>query len=91
MVSVLLYVSISYFLSQTYPTFSFYCYIVIMCRAANTIITNLPEMRKTLVDALDMIFTPKQIATQLVLAMALETSMVCCFFAKVDIFCILLY
>ena len=75
------------FSQLTYPTFSFYCYIVMMCRAANTIITNLPEMRKTLVDALDMIFTPKQIASQLVLAMALETSMVCC----LDIFFRILY
>ena len=79
MISVLLYLSISYVLSLTYlPSHS----IVMYGRAANTIITNLPEMRKTLVDALDMIFTPKQIASQLVLAMALETSMVCCFFAK---------
>ena len=44
--------------------------------AANEIIANLPAMRKGLLDALDLVFIPKQIATQLVLAVALETSMV---------------
>ena len=40
------------------------------------IIQHLPEMRKGVVDALDMVFTPKQIATQVVLAVALESSLV---------------
>jgi hypothetical protein len=44
--------------------------------AANEIIANLPAMRKGLLEALDLVFIPKQIATQLVLAVALETSMV---------------
>ena len=35
-------------------------------------------MRKSLLDALDMVFIPKQIAKQIVLAVALESSMVCC-------------
>jgi hypothetical protein len=45
-------------------------------RAANVIINNLPEMKKGLLEALDLVFTPKQIASQFVLAVALETSMV---------------
>jgi hypothetical protein len=45
-------------------------------RAANAIINNLPEMKKSLLEALDLIFIPKQIASQFVLAVALETSMV---------------
>lgn len=43
--------------------------------AANALIKNLPEMKSGLLEALDLIFTPKQIATQLVLAVALESSM----------------
>ena len=45
-------------------------------RAANIIITHLPEMRKGLLDALDMVFIPRQMASQVVLAVALETSLV---------------
>ena len=33
-------------------------------------------MKKGLLEALDLVFTPKQIASQFVLAVALETSMV---------------
>ncbi|KAL3767398.1 hypothetical protein ACHAW5_007658 [Stephanodiscus triporus] len=44
--------------------------------AANFTIKNLPEMRKGLLEALDLVFIPRQIATQVVLAVALETSMV---------------
>ena len=47
-----------------------------MFRAANIIITHLPEMRKGLLDALDMVFIPRQMASQVVLAVALETSLV---------------
>jgi len=43
--------------------------------SANVIINNLPEMKKVLLEALDLIFIPKQMATQVVLAVALETSM----------------
>ena len=46
-------------------------------RAANVTINNLPEMKKGLLEALDLVFIPRQIATQFVLAVALETSMVC--------------
>ncbi len=49
-------------------------------RAANTLITNLPEMRKILLEALDLVFIPKQIASQVVLAVALESSMVCMYY-----------
>lgn len=45
-------------------------------RAADTIIRNLPEMRKAVLDTLQIVFMPKEIATQLVLAIALQTSMV---------------
>jgi hypothetical protein len=45
-------------------------------RAANVVINNLPEMKKGLMEALDLVFTPRQIASQFVLAVALETSMV---------------
>lgn len=44
-------------------------------RAANVLIKHLPEMKTGLLEALDLIFTPKQIATQLALAVALESSM----------------
>lgn len=44
--------------------------------AANVIIQHLPELKKALVDALDLIFIPKQIASQLLLGIALETTMV---------------
>ena len=46
------------------------------CSAANIVIANLPEMKRVLLEALDMVFVPKQIARQFVLAVALETSMV---------------
>mmetsp|Transcript_12200 Transcript_12200/g.21752 ORF Transcript_12200/g.21752 Transcript_12200/m.21752 type:complete len:821 (-) Transcript_12200:15-2477(-) len=49
---------------------------ILINEAANTIINNLPEMRKGLLDALDFVFIPKQIASQFVLAVALETAMV---------------
>jgi hypothetical protein len=39
-------------------------------------INHLPEMKKSLLEALDLVFIPKQIACQLVLAVALETSVV---------------
>jgi hypothetical protein len=44
--------------------------------AANIIIANLPEMKRVLLEALDMVFIPKQVGRQFVLAVALETSMV---------------
>jgi hypothetical protein len=44
--------------------------------AANIIIAHLPEMKRVVLEALDMVFIPKQIASQFVLAVALETSMV---------------
>jgi len=44
--------------------------------AANAAIANLPEMRRVLLEALDAVFLPKQMGSQLVLAVALETSMV---------------
>lgn len=44
--------------------------------AANIIIANLPEMKRVLLEALDMVFIPKEIGRQFVLAVALETSMV---------------
>lgn len=43
--------------------------------AAETILQHLPEMQKVM-DTLDIVFMPKQIASQLVIALALETSMV---------------
>ena len=57
---------------------TFVVFILSFCHhsAANEIIANLPAMRKGLLEALDLVFIPKQIATQLVLAVALETSMV---------------
>jgi hypothetical protein len=45
-------------------------------RAADTIIRNLPEMRKAVLDTLNMVFMPKEIASQVVLAIALQTTMV---------------
>jgi hypothetical protein len=45
-------------------------------RAANVMINHLPEMKKILLEALDLVFIPKQIACQLVLAVALETTVV---------------
>lgn len=44
--------------------------------AVNDFIKHLPEMRKGLLEALDLVFIPKQMATQVVLAVALETSLV---------------
>ncbi|KAL7536063.1 hypothetical protein ACHAXR_011299 [Thalassiosira sp. AJA248-18] len=44
--------------------------------AANNFIQHLPDMRKGLLEGLDLIFIPKQIASQVVLAVALETSLV---------------
>jgi len=44
--------------------------------AADTIIRNLPEMRKAVLDTLNMVFMPKEIASQVVLATALQTTMV---------------
>jgi len=44
--------------------------------AADTIIRNLPEMRKAVLDTLNMVFMPKEIASQVVLAIALQTTMV---------------
>ena len=37
---------------------------------------HLPEMKRGLLDALDVVFIPKQIARQFVLAVALESGMV---------------
>jgi len=50
----------------------------IVNRAATIVpvLQHLPTMHKGLLDTLDMVFIPKQIASQLVLALALETSMV---------------
>ena len=45
-------------------------------RTANYIIQHLPEMKEGLLKGLDMVFIPKQIASQVVLAVALETSLV---------------
>jgi hypothetical protein len=45
-------------------------------RAADTIIRNLPEMRKVVLDTLNMVFMPKEIACQVVLAIAMQTTMV---------------
>ena len=47
-----------------------------LTRAVNIIIEHLPEMKKGLIDTLDIVFVPKQIASQFVLAIALETSVV---------------
>eukprot|EP00804_Cyclotella_cryptica_P021086 CCRYP_021109-RB/>CCRYP_021109-RB protein AED:0.28 eAED:0.28 QI:426/0.75/0.6/1/0.75/0.6/5/0/486 len=44
--------------------------------AANILIAHLPEIKRILLDALDVVFIPKQIASQVVLAVALESSMV---------------
>lgn len=44
--------------------------------AANTMIANLPELKRLLFEALDVVFIPKQIASQFILAVALESSMV---------------
>ena len=51
-------------------------FIVKSISAANVIISHAPEMRRVVLEALDMVFIPKQIASQFVLAVALETSMV---------------
>lgn len=39
-------------------------------------IANLPELKRLLFEALDVVFIPKQIASQFILAVALESSMV---------------
>lgn len=45
-------------------------------RAANVLMTQLPEIRRFFFNAAELVFIPKQIARQFVLAVALKTSMV---------------
>lgn len=45
-------------------------------RSADTIIRNLPEMRRVVLETLNMVFMPKEIASQVLLAITLQTTMV---------------
>jgi hypothetical protein len=45
-------------------------------RAADTIIRNLPEMRKVVLETLNMVFMPKEFASQVAIAITLQTTMV---------------
>ena len=46
------------------------------CSASDTVIRNLPEMRKVVLDTLNMVFMPKEFASQVALAFALQAAMV---------------
>ena len=46
-------------------------------RATNVLMTHFPGMRKGVLNIVELVFIPKQMARQFVLAVALKTSMVC--------------